>query len=59
MDEAVFGLTRPDGSANLPAVARFLLTRPQRIPQLARLARGMRLATRAAAAAAVSAIARM
>lgn len=59
VDQAVFALTRPDGSADLPAVARFLATRPQRIPQLMRLARGMRLATHAAAAAAVSAIAGM
>jgi adenosylhomocysteine nucleosidase len=59
VDEAIFGLTRPDGSANLAAVARLLLSRPQRMPQLVRLARGMHLATRVAASAAVSAIAAM
>jgi len=57
VDEAIFGLTRPDGRADWPAVVRFLLTRPGRIPQLVRLARGMGLATDTAAAAAVSAIA--
>ncbi len=55
-DPAVFGLAGPDGGANLPALARFVLTRPWRVPQLARLARGLRLATNAAAAAAVAAL---
>ena len=55
-DAAVFGLAGPDGGPNLPALARFLLTRPWRVPQLARLARGLRLAANAAAAAAVAAI---
>jgi adenosylhomocysteine nucleosidase len=52
-DPAIFGLAGPDGGPNLPALARFVLTRPWRLPQLARLARGARLATRAAAAAAL------
>lgn len=56
VDQAVFGLAGPDGGPNLPALARFLLTRPWRIPQLARLARGMRLAADAAATAAVRAL---
>ncbi len=55
---AVLGLVRPDGTPNLLAVARFLLTRPWRIPFLVRLARGADLATRTAAAAAVRACAR-
>jgi nucleoside phosphorylase len=56
MDEAVFGLAGPDGSGDFAAVARFLLTRPWRIPQLVRLARGMDRAANAAAAAAVRAL---
>jgi len=55
-DPAVFGLAGPDGGPNLPALARFLLTRPWRVPQLARLARGLRVATHAAAAAAIAAL---
>ncbi|OGO10041.1 MAG: hypothetical protein A2Y93_05325 [Chloroflexi bacterium RBG_13_68_17] len=55
-DPAIFGLAGPDGRPNLSALARFVLTRPGRIPQLGRLARGLRLATRAAADAAVHAL---
>lgn len=52
-DDSVLGLAKPDGSANGPAVAKFLLTRPWRIPKLAKLARGsMTAATNAARAAA-------
>jgi nucleoside phosphorylase len=56
-DAAVLALLEPDGSPNLAAAARFVVTRPQRIPQLVRLALGARAATRAAAAAAASALA--
>jgi nucleoside phosphorylase len=56
LDEAVFGLAGPDGSANLPALARFLLGQPWRIPQLARLARGLKRATHAAASSAIAAL---
>ena len=55
-DAAVFALAGPDGSGDLPAVARFLLTRPWRIPQLVRLARGTRIATERAASAAARAL---
>lgn len=51
IDQAIFDMTGPDGEARPAAVARFLLTQPWRIPQLARLARGLRLATDAAALA--------
>lgn len=57
VDEAVFGLARPDGTANLPAVGRYLLTRPWRVRRLARLGRDMSVAANAAAAAAVRACA--
>jgi len=56
-DAAILGLARADGSPNLPAVARFISTRPHRIPQLVRLGRGAAKATRVAAGAAAAAIA--
>jgi adenosylhomocysteine nucleosidase len=59
IDADVFGLAGPDGGPNLPAVARFVLTRPWRLPKLALLARDMRIATHTAASAAVSALAQL
>lgn len=56
-DTAVLGLIQPDGSPDPAAVARFLLRRPHRIPQLLRLARGASVATRRAAGAAAAALA--
>jgi adenosylhomocysteine nucleosidase len=55
-DAAVFGLVGPDGTPDLLAVLRFVLRRPWRIPQLVALGRGARLATGAAAAAALRAL---
>lgn len=55
-DAAVFSLAGPDGSPDLPALARFVLSKPWRVPQLARLARGMSLATNRAASAVVDAL---
>jgi adenosylhomocysteine nucleosidase len=55
-DPAILALAGPDGRPKPGAVARFLLTRPGRIPQLLRLARGLRRSTNAAAAAAVRAL---
>jgi hypothetical protein len=56
IDPAVFAMTGSDGEAKPVAVARFVLTQPWRIPQLARLARGLKLATHTAASAAVRAL---
>ena len=39
-DDAIFGLLGADGRPDPGAVARFLLTKPHRIPQLVRLGRG-------------------
>jgi adenosylhomocysteine nucleosidase len=58
-DPAVFGLAGPDGGADFPALARFVLSKPWRVPELARFARGMRLATNRAASAAVNALEKM
>ena len=57
VETAVLGLARPDGSANVPALLRYLAPRPWRIRHLSRLAKGASLATRAAANAAVAACA--
>jgi nucleoside phosphorylase len=55
-DPALLALGGPDGSGDLAAVARFLLRQPWRVVQLARLARGLHLATTRAAQAAVRAL---
>ena len=57
VDDEVFGLAKPDGSPNYAAVVRLLLTRPWRIPRLARVARDANVATDAAASAAIRACA--
>jgi adenosylhomocysteine nucleosidase len=57
VETAVLGLARPDGSANVPALIRYLAPKPWRIRHLSRLAKGSNVATRAAAAAAVDACA--
>lgn len=54
-DDAVLGLAKPDGSPNAPAIAKFLLTKPRRIPMLAKLQRGSKLAATNAAEAAAKA----
>jgi adenosylhomocysteine nucleosidase len=56
-DEDILRLAGPDGRGDFAAVARFLLTRPWRIPELVRLGRGMSVATRRAADAALRALA--
>jgi len=58
-DAAVLGLADPEGDPSWAAVARFVLTRPHRIPQLVRLARGATAATREAAGAALAAFERL
>ena len=59
IDPAIFGLAGPDGGPDLPALVRFVLLRPWRIPQLARLGRDSKIAARAAASAAVRAVERL
>ena len=55
VDEEVFHLSNQDGTTNPAAVARYVLTHPARIPQMAKLARGAKLATETAADAAIRA----
>jgi nucleoside phosphorylase len=52
----VLALAGEDGAPNLPAVIRFVLTRPWRIPTLMRLGRDSSRAARTAAGAAVRAL---
>jgi adenosylhomocysteine nucleosidase len=55
VDEAILGLTRPDGSAEMKAVARYIAGNPMRVRLLARLARDSKTATTAAVDAALAA----
>ena len=59
IDPALLGLAGPDGEPNLRALMRFVLMNPKGVPNLARLGRGLRLATNAAASGAVSALRKM
>jgi nucleoside phosphorylase len=57
VDQAVLGLSRPDGTPNLGAVARLVVTHPGRIPGLVRLGRWMQTAVSAAVTQALDAVA--
>jgi len=56
IDNSVSSLAKPDGSADVGAVLRFLVRRPWRIPRLAKLGRDMNTAAKAAANALVHGI---
>jgi adenosylhomocysteine nucleosidase len=55
VDEEVFRLSNQDGTPNPKAVAAYFAKHPQRIPRMARLAKGAKLATQTAADAAIRA----
>ncbi len=55
-DQAILGLAGPKGAPEFPAIARFVIRTPWRIPELGRLARGMRLATGTVASATLRAL---
>jgi len=55
VDEAVFNLTRRDGTPNVPAIVRYFVSHPGRVPRMARLAKGAKQAAEAAADAAIRA----
>lgn len=57
IDDALFALTRPDGTADRDAVAKYLEEHPDRLDVLKRLASDTENATEAAAAAAIAACA--
>lgn len=55
IDEEMFHLANIDGSPNVPAIAKFVVTRPWLLPSMARLGKQMTTATNAAADAALAA----
>jgi adenosylhomocysteine nucleosidase len=57
VDDAVFGLSHQDGSPNWPAVLRFVVTRPHRLPGLVTVGRNAQRAAGIAAGAAIAACA--
>jgi nucleoside phosphorylase len=59
VDDELWAMTRPDGSADPEGMARYLEARPERMQVLARLGHDMERATEAAAAAAVAACERL
>jgi nucleoside phosphorylase len=56
IDNSVSSLAKPDGSADVGAVLKFLVRRPWRIPRLAKLGKDMNTAASAAANALVRSI---
>ena len=58
VDAEIAGLTHSDGTANLAAVARYLIRHRNGLPRLVRLAKGSKLAAGQAANAAIIAVSR-
>ena len=56
LDQEVFGLLHADGTLDPPAVARYVLRHPLRLPNLVHLARGASVAARVASRAATGAL---
>jgi adenosylhomocysteine nucleosidase len=56
VDDAIFKLAKQDGSPDFGAVARYVLTKPWRIPMLVRVGRDANTATSAAARATAAAL---
>ncbi len=57
IDEEVFRLSNQDGTPNAKAVAAYFAKHPGRIPKMAKVAKGAKLATKTAADAAIRAAA--
>ena len=57
VDDALFAMTRPDGTADTDALARYLEEDPGKVDVLARLARDMTVATEVAAELAIRSLA--
>ncbi len=57
VDEEVFHLSNQDGTPNARAIAAYLAKHPGRLPAMARMAKGAKLATERAAEAAIAAVA--
>jgi hypothetical protein len=56
VDDEVFHLSHQDGTPDITAVAAYVVRHPGRVPALARMAKGSRLATEQAASAAIAAV---
>jgi adenosylhomocysteine nucleosidase len=56
VDDEVFHLSHQDGTPDVRAVVAYVVRHPGRIPALARMAKGSRLATEEAASAAIAAV---
>lgn len=56
VDQEVFALSNQDGTPRPGAVAKYFLTHPGRVPTMMKMAKGAKLATHAAADAAISAL---
>jgi adenosylhomocysteine nucleosidase len=56
VDDSLLALSHPDGTADAGAVARYVLTKPWRVPTLARLGRDMQRAVDAAVQASLDAL---
>ena len=59
VDQAIFGMLKPDGRSDAWAAARFVARRPWRVPGLVRVGRDSSLGARRAAQAAVAACGRL
>jgi adenosylhomocysteine nucleosidase len=57
VDDSLFAMTRPDGTADTDGLARYLAENPEQAEVLARLARDMTVATEAAAELAIRSVA--
>ena len=49
-------MAKPDGTADVPAVVRYVLRHPYRVPKMVELGRGMRAAVSASTAATLGAL---
>jgi adenosylhomocysteine nucleosidase len=56
VDPEVVGMAKPDGTADVSAVARYVLRHPNRLPKMAELGRGMKRAVAASTAATLDAL---
>ncbi len=59
LDEEVFRMSNQDGTFNAKAVASYFIRHPGRLPAMARLAKGAKLATDRAASAAIDALSQL
>ena len=56
VDADVVGMAKPDGTADVPAVVRYVLRHPKRLPKMAELGKGMKRAVATSTGAALDAL---